>query len=133
MAEHRIAVKTDLGIKHKKRVAILAFAHRQRVDFDLFGIGADERAVETGKHSLRLLGQVAGQAKCLGNAAPMMGLKASGGIDQYGVDFLGAVMRHVFDVHAAFGRGNNRDTACCSVDEQSEVEFLLNVCAIGDV
>ena len=63
----------------------------------------------------------------------MMGLKASGGIDDDGVDLLGAVMRHVFDVHAAFGRSNNRDTAGRPVDEQSEVEFLLNVGAIGDV
>ena len=63
----------------------------------------------------------------------MMGLQTSGRIDDDSMDFLGAVMRHVFDVHAAFGRRYNRDTAGCPVNEQSEVEFLLNIGAIGDV
>ena len=103
MAEHRIAIERNLGIQHQQLVAILAFAHSERVDFNLLGIGAQKRGIETRNHSLCLLGQITRQAKRLCNAAAMVRLKSGCWIDNDGVNLLGAVMRHVFDVHAAFG------------------------------
>ncbi len=102
MPEHGIAVECDLGVKHQQLVAILAFAYGKRVNFDLLGISADESAVKPSKHCLRLLGKIARQAKRLCNTAAMVRLEARGWINDDRVDFLGAVMRHVFDVHAAF-------------------------------
>ena len=42
-------------------------------------------------------------------------------------------MGHLFDVHAAFGRGDDGDAAGLAVDQQREVEFLRDVDAVGDV
>ncbi len=42
-------------------------------------------------------------------------------------------MGHLFDVHAAFGRGDDRDAAGLAIDQQSEIEFLRDVDAVGDV
>ena len=103
MTEHRIAIKRNLGVQHQQFIAILAFADGERVDFDLLGISADESAVKPSKHCLRLLGKIPRQAKRLCNTAAMVRLEARGWINDDRVDFLGAVMRHVFDVHAAFG------------------------------
>ena len=49
------------------------------------------------------------------------------------VDLLGRVVRDVLDVHAAFGRDDDGDAAGLAVDQQSEVEFLRDVDAVGDV
>ena len=54
-------------------------------------------------------------------------------IDREGVDLLGRVVRHLLDVHAALGRGDEGDAAGLPVDEQREVEFLGDVDAVGDV
>ena len=133
MAEHGVAIKADLGVQNQQFVAIGTFAHCQGIDLDLLGIGADERSVETGKNGLRLLGQIAGQAKCLSDAAAMMGHQARGGVDGDGVDLFGRVMCDIFDVHAAFGRCDHGNPAGGTVNEQRQIEFLLNVGAIGDV
>jgi hypothetical protein len=42
-------------------------------------------------------------------------------------------MGHCLDIHAAFGRSDDRDPAACPVDQQREVKFLLDVDAVGDV
>ncbi len=55
------------------------------------------------------------------------------GIDGDGVDLLGRVVRDGLDVHAAFGRDDERDAAGAAIDQQSEVEFLVDVDAVGHV
>src|SRR3546814_16182197 len=63
----------------------------------------------------------------------MVRLDPGGGVDGDGVDFFGRVVRDGFDVHAALGRGDDRDAAGGAVDEQGEGEFLLNVGGVCDV
>ena len=36
----------------------------------------------------------------------------------------GRLMRHILDVHAAFGRNNESDAACGPIDQQGQIEFL---------
>jgi hypothetical protein len=55
------------------------------------------------------------------------------GIDGDGVNLFGRVVRHILDVHAAFGRGDHRDAAAVAVDQQRQVELLVDVDAVGDV
>lgn len=61
----------------------------------------------------------------------MVRLDAGGRIDDEGVDAFGRVMRDGFDVHAAFGRGDQCDAARPTVDEQREVEFSMS--AVSDI
>ena len=82
---------------------------------------------------LALLGEVAGQTEGEGDAAPMVRLDAGGGVDHEGVDALGRVFGDVLDVHAAFGRGDQRNLRRAAVDEQREVKFARDVDAVGDV
>ena len=49
------------------------------------------------------------------------------------LDLLRRVVGDRLDVHAAFGRGDDRDPAGLAVDQQREVEFLGDVDAVGDV
>jgi hypothetical protein len=49
------------------------------------------------------------------------------------VDLLRRVVGDRLDVHAALGRGDHRDSAGLTVDQQREVEFLRDVDAVGDV
>ena len=49
------------------------------------------------------------------------------------LDLLGRVVGDLLDVHAALGRGDDGDAAALAVDQQSEVEFLGDVDAVGDV
>ena len=133
VAEHRIAVEANLGVEHQQFVAISPFAHRERVDFNLFGIGAEEGCIKARQHFCRLLGKITGQTQRLGNAAAVMRLQAGCGVDGDGVNFFRGVVGDILDIHPAFGRGDNRDPAGCAVDEEREVEFLLNVGAVSDV
>src|SRR3546814_19250876 len=58
-----IAVERHLGVEHQQFVAVLAFANRARVDFDLLGIGAEECGIKAAKNFGRLLGEVTRQAE----------------------------------------------------------------------
>src|SRR3546814_18613840 len=82
VAEHRIAVERHLGVEHQQFVAVLAFANRERVDFDLLGIGAEECGIKAAKNFGRLLGEVTRQAERRGDAAAMVRLDSGCGIDR---------------------------------------------------
>ena len=130
MAELGIVVEADLGIEHQQLAVV---RDRERVDLDLRSVGADERIVELRHQLAGLLGEVAGQAERRSNGASMVRLQAGRRIDRQGLDLLRRVMGHLLDVHAALGRGDDRDAACLAVDQQREVEFLRDVDAVGDV
>src|SRR3546814_12991097 len=77
-----IAVERHLGVEHQQFVAVLAFANRERVDFDLLGIGAEECGIKAAKNFGRLLGEVTRQAERRGDAAAMVRLDSGCGIDR---------------------------------------------------
>ena len=47
--------------------------------------------------------------------------------------FSGVSCATVLDIHAAFGRGDDRDAPGLAVDQQREIIFLFDVDAVGDV
>jgi hypothetical protein len=60
-------------------------------------------------------------------------LEAGRGIDRQRVDLLRAIVGDRLDVHAAFCGGDEGDAAGGAIDQQSEVEFLGDVDAVGEV
>src|SRR3546814_11832129 len=74
-----------LGIEDEQFVAILAYTHGERVDFDLFGIGAEERGIKPAEDLGRLLGKIARQPERRGDAAAMVSLAPGGGVGGAGV------------------------------------------------
>ncbi len=107
VAEQRIAVEAHFRVEHLN----LAAGNGERIDLDLAGVGAEERLVERGGDLAGLLGEIAGQAQRCADAAAMMRHEAGRGIDGDRVDLLGRVVRDGLDVHAAFGRDDQRDPA----------------------
>jgi hypothetical protein len=97
------------------------------------GVGAEEGVVELGEHLGRLLGEVAGEAERRGDRAAVVRHQAGRRIDGDRLDLLGRVVGDRLDVHAALGRGDDRDAAGLAVDQQREIEFLGDVDAVGDV
>ncbi|KIU01188.1 hypothetical protein QU38_02495, partial [Staphylococcus aureus] len=106
---------------------------RERVDFDLGGVGALEGGEERRSDLGGLLALVAGQAQRGGDGAAVVRHEAGRRIDVEGMDLLGSRMRDFLDVHAALGRDDEGDAAGHAVDEERQVEFLGDVGAVGDV
>jgi hypothetical protein len=130
MAEHRVRIEGDLGIEDEQ---LAAYRHRKRIDLDLRGVGADESLVELGKHRAGLLGELAAKPERRRDGTGVMGHQPGSRIDRDGLDLLGAVMSHRFDIHPAFGRGDHGDPAAAAVDEQRQIIFLRDIDAVGDV
>ena len=63
----------------------------------------------------------------------MMRLEALRRIDGDGGDLLGRIVRHILDIHAAFGRNDQGDAVAGAVDQHREVEFLVDIDAVGDI
>ena len=59
--------------------------------------------------------------------------QSGGGVDRDGVDFLRRIMRDAFNIHAALGGGDHRDTAGGAVNEQREIEFIADINAVGNI
>ena len=49
-----------------------------------------------------------------------------GGIDREGDDLLRRVVRHLLDIHAAFGRDHEGDARGLAIDQQREIELALD-------
>jgi hypothetical protein len=54
-------------------------------------------------------------------------------IDRDGDDLVWRVVRDLLDVHAAFGRGDDRNARRLAVDQHREIELLLDRGALLDV
>ena len=54
-------------------------------------------------------------------------------IDRNGHDLVRRIVRHVFDVHAAFGRDHDGDARGLAVDQHRQIEFLVDRRAFLDV
>lgn len=130
MAEQRIAVERHLGVEHDQPVVT---RDDQRVDFQHVHVLGVERRVQLAEQLRALLGDVALQAERLGQGAAVGREDASGRIDGEGDDLVGRVVRHVFDIHAAFGRGDNRNARRDAIDQQGEVKLLGDVSALFNI
>ena len=103
-------------------------------------VDLDQRAVEFGEGPVKVADQrhegahlLAGKPKGKGKLAALVALEAGCGVDRLRDDLLGRLVRHRFDVHAAFGRGDDGDPACGAVDEHRDIELALDVAAFLDI
>ncbi len=130
MAVDGVAVKAHLGVK----TAQVAFVgDDERVNFEHLAVFFGEQPVKRAHQRHALLHLLAFESEVEGDAAAMELLVAGGGIDREGQDLFRRLFGHFLDIHAAFGRADERDAGCLAVDEQGEVHFRRNARAVFDV
>ena len=69
----------------------------------------------------------------LGDVEADIGRIADGRIDLEGLDLLRRLVRHLFDVHAAFGGGDEGDAAGAAVDQRGEIKLAVDGRAVLDI
>ncbi len=126
----RVVVEIHLGIE---RDHLARAGHDQRVDLDQRAVELGEGLVEITEQRHELADLLAAQAQREGDLAALEGLEARRGIDRLLDDLLRRVVRHALDVHAALGRGDDRDPADRTVDQEREIELALDVAAFLDI
>src|SRR5438270_10905056 len=75
----------------------------------------------------------AAQSQREGDLAPVEGLEAGGRIDRLLDDLLGRGLGDALDIHAALGRGDDRDAAHRAIDQQREIKLAFDVAAFLDI
>ena len=130
MAVERVGVEIDLGVEADQQASV---RHDQRVDFEQAHVLVDEGLVELADHLDALLDLVAFELEGRGDAAADVGRVTGSGIDLHGDDLVRRVVRHLLDVHAAFGGGDEGDARGFAVDQDREIEFTRNGRAFLDI
>ena len=130
MTVDRVAVEAELGVE---QLEVAVVHDDQRVDFQHLHVLLDEGTVEVAQQGHALLDLAAFQPEGEGNAAAVIGHVAGGRVDGEAQDLFGRAGGHFLDVHAAFGRSDDRDAAGATVHQEGEVQFTRNVRAILDV
>ncbi len=123
----RVGVKVELGVQGFD-VAV-AFQN-QRVDFDQAGVGVHVDLVQLLQHIHGLGGRGCWHANGVGQFFGLRVGQAQRGVDDFGDDFLGRVMRHAFNVHAAFAGCDHGDALAGAVGHSRYVIFFLDVRAV---
>jgi hypothetical protein len=105
VAEERVVVEIDLGIQADD---VVILRHDQRIDLEQAHILGEEGIVKQLDQHTALLGLIAMQIECGRDFKPDEGRVTGGGIHRKGLNLFRRLFRDRFDVHAAFGGGDER-------------------------
>ena len=123
MAIQRVVVEIDLGVEADE-FAVLG--HHQRIDFQQAHILGDKGVVETLDHRADLLGLIILEAQRRCDFIADEGRIAGHRLDLEGLDLFRRVMRHGFNVHAAFGGNDEGDAAGFTVHQCRQIQFAFD-------
>ncbi len=130
MAEQRVAVEVHFGVE-AEQLAVLR--HHQRVDFEQAHVLVEDQLVEPLHHLRALFHLVALEAQRECELARVERLQTRCRIDRHREDLVWRIVRHLLDVHAAFGRGDERDARGCAINERGEIELAGNIDSVLDI
>ena len=131
LAEQRVVVDVDLGVE-RDQVAVLR--HDQRIELDQRQVALENSLYSVRAMSLELGELLAGVSPSpKPSCAALVGLQARRGIDVDAQDLLGCRARHLLDVHAAGGRGDEGDALRLRSTQQRQVQLALDRGAGFDV
>ena len=128
--EQCIVVEIDLGIETDH---LAVPGDDEGIDLEQTHVPRGERIVQSFDDPAALFCAVAIKLQGRRNAAPDMRLIAGSLIDLERQDFLRSMLRDFFDIHAAFRRRDEGDTARRPIDERGKIEFASDRRALFDV
>ena len=120
VAEEGVVVEVDLGVEAHD---LAGLGHHQRVDLQQRHVLLDEGLVELADQLHALVDLVALELQRGGDLAAVEWRVARGRVDRQRDDLLGRVVRHLLDVHAAFGGGDEGDARGGAVDQRGEIKL----------
>ncbi len=129
LAEQGVVVEVELGVEGEEA---LVWGDHEWVDLDERAIGFDEQLEEVGEELGGLVHQGATQAEGGCDAAGLVCLQADGGVDGDAEDLFWGFFGDGFDVHPAFGAGDDHGGGGGAVEQDGEVEFALDINGFGD-
>src|SRR5690606_14366580 len=130
LAVEGVVVKAHLGVE---ALEIAVFHHDQRVDLQHLHVLFKEQAIQVLDQLDALLDLRTLEAKGTGHAAAVEIRKASRRIDAEADDLFGGRGRDLFDIHAAFGRGDEADARAAAINQKREIQLALDVAAVLDI
>src|SRR6056297_3362237 len=130
MTVDRVGVEPHLGVE-AFQVALVG--QDQRVDFQHLHVLFEEQRIEDAHQLDALLDLRALEAQHEGDPAAIDRLVAGGGINREAENLVGGAFGDFLDIHAAFGRGGERDARGLTIDQKREVEFLFDAGAVFDI
>ena len=104
----------------------------QWIDFRQRGIGFDERLIQAMHELARLRDGGIGHANFVGDVICLGIGQTAVRIDGDLVNLVRRMLGNLFDFHAAFGTGHQRDALRGAVDHHADVQFLADVGAFLD-
>ena len=124
MAEKSVVIEGHFGIEGDE----LAFARENAgIDFEKRGVGIDESAVERLKKRRGVIDDFERQVETESDLARLIGLKTDGWMNRFAQNGAGIVLGDFFNFHAAGGTGHEDDLAGGAIDEQTQIEFALDI------
>ena len=130
MAEQSVAVEGNFRVQH----ADMAVLHDdERVDLQHRHVFLDEGFVEDFCKAHHVGACVAREFQRIADLGGVGVRDAGRRLDRQRHDAIRGVVRDGFDVHAAFGRDNERDLARTTIDQQRAVQFFFDVGAVFDI
>ena len=130
VAIDRVAIKAQFRVQQFQAAGV---GHDQRVDLQHLHVFFHEGFVEDTHQGNAFFDLFALKAQSKCNAATVERLIAGGGINREAQDFFGRAGSDFFDVHAAFGRADERHAAGDAVNQQGEIQFAFDVRTVFDV
>ncbi len=103
------------------------FGNNQRIDFKHRHVFFEEAIIERAAQFICLLGEVAFQVKRFRQGTTVMRHETCRRINVKINDFFRCVMRNGLNVHAAFGRDDERDARRFTVDNDGKIKLAVNV------